>query len=296
MGCEMDEPLTGKSAAWNAGSGVGVTALLVASCRAIEGSKVAPLVVDPYAARFVAAAGTALPTTIEGVVADPDSAPTWLDLTDFVAVRTRVFDQFLTLPGVSQAVVLAAGLDSRAFRLKWPAGFGYYEVDRPAVLDFKTSVLRELGARPACRHHVLHGDLRADWRTQLLDAGFSTSAPSVWLVEGVTPYLDSETVRGMLHEIRELSAPGSRVAVETVPDLRRALSETVMATTGRTIGVDIPALVTINEPSADPATLLAGLGWRVRSVDAHQAALELGRQACENSVLRYTVYVFGELA
>jgi len=100
----------------------------------------------------------------------------------------------------------------------------------------------------------------------------------------------------MLQEIRELSAPGSRVAVETVPDLRRALSETVMATTGRTIGVDIPAMVTMNEPSADPATLLAGLGWRVRSVDAHQAALELGRQTCGNSVLRYTVYVFGELA
>ena len=67
-----------------------------------------------------------------------------------MAVRTRFFDAFFrdaTQAGIRQAVILASGLDARAYRLDWPAGMTVFEVDQPEVIAFKTTTLAELGRR-----------------------------------------------------------------------------------------------------------------------------------------------------
>src|ERR1700724_3155343 len=56
---------------------------------------------------------------------------------DYQAVRTHFFDEYVTAAAeasIRQHVILAAGLDSRAYRLNWPAGTVVYEIDLPAVL------------------------------------------------------------------------------------------------------------------------------------------------------------------
>ena len=63
-------------------------------------------------------------------------------MTGMMAVRTRLIDDFFldaARAGVRQAVILAAGLDARAYRLGWPSGTTVYEIDQPEVIDFKTS-------------------------------------------------------------------------------------------------------------------------------------------------------------
>ncbi|HEY2427576.1 MAG TPA: SAM-dependent methyltransferase, partial [Acidimicrobiales bacterium] len=108
-------------------AGVGRTAIGVAALRAAESERSDRLFADPYAARFVAAA--------EWVPGATSPA-----LAVWVAIRTRFLDE-LVLDATSgkcrQVVLLGAGLDTRAFRLDWPAGVRVFEVDVPDVLDFK---------------------------------------------------------------------------------------------------------------------------------------------------------------
>ena len=96
-------------------------------------------------------------------------------MADNMAVRTKFFDEFFldaTKAGIKQAVILASGLDSRAYRLTWPAGTVVYEVDQPQVIEFKTRTLAELGAAPTADRRVVAIDLRDDWPAALRAAGF----------------------------------------------------------------------------------------------------------------------------
>ena len=103
-----------------------------------------------------------------------------------MAMRTKFFDDYFTTTaaGVRQAVILASGLDSRAFRLAWPPGTVVYEIDQPAVIDFKNRVLGDLGAQPTAERRTVGIDLRGDWPAALRDAGFDPGAPTAWLAEG----------------------------------------------------------------------------------------------------------------
>jgi methyltransferase (TIGR00027 family) len=284
--------------------GVGQTAVLVAACRAIETSRPDALTRDLYAAGFVAAVRDQLavpvPLTLAQASASPD-ARTWLDLTEFVAVRTRTSDEFFAraaAAGIRQAVILAAGLDARAFRLSWPAGFALYELDQPGVLDFKSRVLTEQPAQPACQRREVGADLRQDWTQPLAAAGFSAAEPTAWLAEGLLSYLDRRTAHALLAGVVRLSAPGSRVMVEDFPDLSRTQEETVMGTTGRAIGVHIPDLLQgggwAGEPPVRPETELAGPGWQVSVLAGGDAAAGLGRPQDETAALSHVVYVFAE--
>jgi methyltransferase (TIGR00027 family) len=201
--------------------------VLAASSRAVEASRPDALAVDPWAVRFVEAARDQLapgvPVTY-GEAAASAGARTWCGLSEFVAVRTRVLDDFLTeaaAAGLRQAVVLAAGLDSRAFRLDWPAGFTVYEVDRPGVLDFKARVLEAAGAVATCERRAVEADLAHDWPAALAAAGFSAAAPTAWIAEGLLAYLAPAVANALLASVRERSAPGSRVGVEHFTDLGR---------------------------------------------------------------------------
>ena len=108
---------------------------------------------------------------------------------------------------------MAAGLDSRAWRLAWPAGCVVYEIDQPKVLAFKTGTLESHQVSPIASHISVGIDLRLDWPTALVEAGFDPSIPTAWSAEGLLPYLTADA-QDLLFDRQSLSAPGSRVAVE----------------------------------------------------------------------------------
>lgn len=192
--------------------GVGRTALGMARVRAGESSRPDRLFDDPYAQAFVAAAPGALPGGDVAGGGDPMAG-----VVHAAVVRTRFFDDFLTAAGTSgcrQVVLVAAGLDTRAFRLAWPAGVSVFEVDLPAVLAFKEQVLAGVDAVPRCRRVAVGADLREDWPARLVAAGFQPAVPTVWLVEGLLIYLTADEAADLLLAVAELSAPASRLGCE----------------------------------------------------------------------------------
>ena len=209
---------------WEITESVGATALGVAAARAAETESENPLITDPFARVFLNAAGDGmwnwfaapdLPAEI--AEAEPDLKPRMQGMVDYMAARTSFFDQFFlnaTRAGASQVVILAAGLDSRAWRLPWKDGTTVYELDQPPVLEFKSSTLRENGAQPTCNLVHVPVDLRQDWPAALRQAGFDTSAPSAWSAEGLLPFLPAAAQELLFERVHALGAAGSRIAVE----------------------------------------------------------------------------------
>ncbi len=228
---------------WEITESVGATALGVAAARAAETESETPLISDPFARVFLEAAGDGmwnwfaapnLPAEI--VEAEPDVQPRMQRMVDYMAARTAFFDQFFldaARAGVHQVVILAAGLDSRAWRLPWPDGTTVYELDQPRVLEFKSSTLRENGAQPTCNLVHVPVDLRHDWPAALQEAGFDSSAPSVWSAEGLLPFLPAAAQELLFERVQALGAAGSRIAVEAPgpdfldPDARAKQRETM---------------------------------------------------------------------
>lgn len=146
---------------WDIATSVGATAVMVAAARAAETDKDNPLIRDPYAKVLVAGAGTGvwefmLDNEFVAKVADsdPEVAAVVEHMGSYQAVRTHFFDEFFTAAagaGIRQIVILASGLDSRAYRLPWPAGTTVYELDQPKVLEYKAATLNRHGATPKGR-------------------------------------------------------------------------------------------------------------------------------------------------
>ncbi|MDA4109248.1 class I SAM-dependent methyltransferase [Mycolicibacterium holsaticum] len=208
---------------WDLASSVGATATMVAAQRVLAHRE--GLIDDPFAEPLVRAVGLEFFTqAIDGEI-DLDSVDPEFNVrraAEGMAVRTRHFDRLFTdaaAAGVRQAVILAAGLDARAYRLPWPAGTTVYEVDQPEVIEFKTATLAELGAQPAADRRTVAIDLREDWPEALRDNGFDPSAPTAWIAEGLLIYLPPEAQDLLFDRITALSAPGSRVATEHIPDI-----------------------------------------------------------------------------
>jgi methyltransferase (TIGR00027 family) len=210
---------------WDPASSVGATATMVAASRAIASQGPDPLLDDPLADPLVRAVG--LPPFIrllDGEVSfDDGDDPSHARRTrvEQMAVRTRFFDGFFiaaTEAGIRQAVILASGLDTRAYRLPWPAGTVVYEIDQPQVIDFKTSTLADLGANPTAERRTVSIDLRDDWPTALRQAGFDVTQPAAWSAEGLLPYLPPEAQDRLFDNITALSAPGSQLATEHISD------------------------------------------------------------------------------
>ncbi|MEB3983573.1 class I SAM-dependent methyltransferase [Mycobacterium sp. 663a-19] len=211
---------------WEITESVGATALGVASARAVETESENPMIRDPFARVFLDAAGDGLwnwysashlPDEI--LEAEPGLRLQMTAMVGYMACRTAFFDEFFldaTNAGIRQAVILAAGLDSRAWRLPWPDGVTVYELDQPRVLEFKSSTLDEHGARPTCNRVAVPVDLRQDWPTALRRTGFDASAPSAWSAEGLMPYLPAAAQDLLFDRIQELTVAGSRVAVEAL--------------------------------------------------------------------------------
>ncbi|HUO37669.1 MAG TPA: SAM-dependent methyltransferase, partial [Mycobacterium sp.] len=140
-------------------------------------------------------------------------------MTDMMAVRTRFFDEFFieaTRAGIRQAVILASGLDARAYRLPWPSGTTVYEIDQPRVIEFKTRTLQEMGAEPTADRRAVAVDLRQDWPAALSEKGFDLGQPTAWSAEGLLAFLPPDTQDRLLDSITALSATGSRLATENM--------------------------------------------------------------------------------
>jgi methyltransferase (TIGR00027 family) len=226
---------------WEITESVGATALGVASSRAAETRSENPLIRDPFAQVFLDAVGdgvwnwhSAAQLPPELLEAEPDLPLQMQSMVDYMASRTAFFDEFFlsaTRAGIRQVVILAAGLDSRSWRLPWPDGVTVYELDQPRVLDFKASTLAEHGAEPACNRVAVSVDLRHDWPTALREAGFDPGTPSAWSAEGLMPYLPAAAQELLFERVQGLTAAGSRVAVEALgptfldPDIREKRRE-----------------------------------------------------------------------
>ncbi|AGC63418.1 O-methyltransferase [Mycobacterium liflandii 128FXT] len=212
---------------WDLATSVGATATMVAAARAIATNADNPLIADRFAEPLVRAVGVDFFTrwvTGDLVVADVDDTESGWQLAqmpDAMAVRTRSFDAFFqdaTRAGVRQAVILASGLDARAYRLDWPAGMTVFEIDQPEVIAFKTTTLAGLGAVPRADLRTVAVDLRQDWPKALTEAGFDAGRPTAWIAEGLFGYLPPEAQDRLLDNITALSATGSRLACEAIPN------------------------------------------------------------------------------
>ncbi|MCV7065301.1 class I SAM-dependent methyltransferase [Mycolicibacterium farcinogenes] len=204
---------------WDLASSVGVTATGVAASRALATKQPDPLINDPYADALVRAVGVEHSIRLADgeVCVEGDLMLDRQRMFEQIAVRTRFFDDFFTdatASGIRQAVILASGLDTRAYRLPWPTGSVVFEVDQPAVLEFKTRTLAELGAESAAAVHTVPVDLRDDWPAALRANGFDAQAPTAWIAEGLLIYLPPEAQDRLFDNITALSAPGSRLATE----------------------------------------------------------------------------------
>ncbi|RFZ08806.1 putative S-adenosyl-L-methionine-dependent methyltransferase [Mycobacterium marinum] len=211
---------------WEITESVGATALGVASARAAETRSQHPLISDPFAQVFLDAVGdgvwnwhSAPQLPAELLEIEPDLPLQMEAMVSYMASRTAFFDEFFldaTRAGIGQAVILAAGLDSRAWRLPWPAGTTVFELDQPRVLEFKAATLAEHGAEPACGRVAVAVDLRQDWPTVLRQAGFDPSMPSVWSAEGLMPYLPAVAQDLLFERVQGLTVRASRIAVEAL--------------------------------------------------------------------------------
>ncbi len=214
---------------WDIASSVGATATMVAAARAIAGREPDALIDDPFAEPLVRAVGLDFFTRmLDGEFSEvQDDGATQL-ITAVMAVRTRFFDDFFlesTESGIRQAVILASGLDARAYRLPWPTGTVVYEIDQPKVLEFKNSTMASIGAQPTATRRAVSIDLREDWPTALRDNGFDDSRPTAWSAEGLLVYLPPDTQDRLFDDIAALSAPGSRLATEYHPDAGASMGQ-----------------------------------------------------------------------
>jgi methyltransferase (TIGR00027 family) len=203
---------------WDITTSVGSTALFVAAARALEAGKSTAMVVDPFAEVFCRAVGGEWAALLDGQAPDHKLNSEFGErFVDFQAARTRYFDDYFleaARAGIRQMVLLAAGLDSRAYRLGWAADTVVYELDQPQVLEFKRTTLANYGARPRAERVEVPVDLRDDWPQALRKAGFDSSEPTAWIAEGLLIYLPAASQHQLFDGIDALSAPGSQVAVE----------------------------------------------------------------------------------
>ncbi len=254
---------------WDLASSVGATATSVAASRALASRGPDPLIEDPYAATLVKAVG--LPhfaKVAEGQLDVDDPLFSARQMCEHIAVRTRFFDQLFIdacAAGIRQAVILASGLDTRAFRLAWPAGTVVFEIDQPAVIDFKTQVLTEAGATPAAERRTVGVDLRDDWPRAVRDGGFDPGKPTAWIAEGLLIYLPPDGQDRLLNAVTELSTPGSRLATEHM-DAQALTGDWAKAMTerGRRLGstIDLTELF-YTGPRNSAADHLRAQGWSV---------------------------------
>jgi methyltransferase (TIGR00027 family) len=282
---------------WDIATSVGATAVMVALARAAETASAAPLIRDQFAEPLVST------PELEGVREqvhawwasepdddDPDSRVDPQQMINYQAVRTHFFDAYFAdaaAGGIRQVVILAAGLDSRAYRLDWPADTVVYEIDLPKVLEYKTETLASHGVTPVADRRAVPVDLRHDWPQALRDNGFDANKPTAWLAEGLLPFLPAAAQEALFASVDALSGSGSRVAVENfgvVPEKRREAEErwarlkAKREARGQDTSFNPFDLWFEDGDRPDSGEWFAAHGWTTRTVGARDEAARLGRE------------------
>lgn len=265
---------------WDIVTSVGYTALAVAAMRAVATSRPQPLARDDYAQHFVRAAGEPYLTKLLADSGNELKEPT-AGRPAFFEIQMRFFDTFFadaSASGVQQAVIMAAGLDARAYRLQWPAGTHIFEVDQPEVLAFKSRVLAEQQASPRTERHEVAVDLRDDWIGALESAGFDPNAPTAWLLEGLLMYLPGTAHDALFERIDEHSALGSRLATHVFGRIDGCTPGILPLGQGQDpfAEINIDGLV-YDDDRLDPPEWLATRGWRVQAVTASDLGERYGK-------------------
>lgn len=285
---------------WDITESVGATALGVAAARAAETARPDALIRDEYAYLLTAAAGPAwaqMASADDGWLGDDEDARRMHEMArNYQAVRTHYFDGYFhsaVRAGIHQIVILAAGLDSRAYRLDWPTGTTVFEIDQRKVLAYKTSTLDAHGAVPEARRVPVAVDLRDDWPAALIAAGFDPTQPTAWLAEGLLPYLPGDAQDRLFALVTEHSAAGSQIAVEAFnidparySDEKRAARRERTAQLRERLGldVDVDTLMYTDDSRADAAEWLAEHSWRVDTVPSADEMTRLGRPVTDDFV------------
>jgi methyltransferase (TIGR00027 family) len=294
---------------WDLASSVGATATMIAAGRAMATKDPRGLINDPFAEPLVRAVGLDFfVKLIDGEIdfsAIENASPARTQaIINGIVVRTDYFDSYLVAAadaGVRQVVILASGLDSRAYRLDWPVGTVVYEVDQPQVIEFKTTTLAGLGAQPTAERRAVPIDLRYDWPTALQAAGFDPHAPTAWLAEGLLIYLPPEAQDRLFDNVTALSAPDSTVATEYVPGLKDLDPDRVREQTAQFrehLDIDMPSLVYTGERN-HVIEYLRSKGWDAagtpRAELFNRAGLEVPAPE-DDEPLGEIIYVSGTLA
>lgn len=254
---------------WDLATSVGATATLVAAARAAASRQTDPIINDPFAAPLACAAGVELFARLaSGDLEFADIGSGWLP--DFFGVRARFFDGFFPAAlsaGIRQAVIVASGLDSRAYRLKWPAGTVVYEIDQPEVVAFKNAILSSLGAQPTTELRLVAADLRRDWPNTLQQKGFDRTKPTAWMLEGLMiGYLPGEAQDHLLDQITAMSAPGSQIIADHLPADSGSVGSIIrgLAEEWRQHGFDVDfGNLTYPHDRNDTERYLRDRGWHV---------------------------------
>ncbi|GAB3006074.1 class I SAM-dependent methyltransferase [Mycobacterium bourgelatii] len=297
---------------WDLASSVGLTATMVAAARAAANRNPDAVAHDQFAEPLVRAVGVDFFTRMASGELDPaemddDEARGLRSFADAMALRTRFFDDFFTdavAAGIRQAVILAAGLDSRAFRLAWPAGTTVFEVDQPEVIAFKTATLTDLGVSPTADRRTVAVDLRDDWPAALKAAGFDATQPTAWIAEGLLGYLPAEAQDRLLDQVTAQSAKGSRVATEGLLDINELNEEELRGRMNRVsdrwrrhgLELDMAALVYFDQ-RRDAASYLGDHGWRTVTADDAELLAEHGLPPIDGDDAPFgrVAYVWAEL-
>lgn len=268
---------------WDLASSVGLTATMVAAARAVAARDIegaGAVANDRLAEPLVRAVGVDFFARLAGGELelsdlDEETAAGTVQFANAMAIRTRFFDDFFaaaTAAGIRQAVILAAGLDSRAYRLPWPPGTTVFEVDQPQVIEFKTATLSGLGEQPTADRRTVAVDLREDWPAALRDAGFDPAQRTAWIAEGLLGYLPAEAQDRLLDQITALSVPGSRFATEGLVDINKLNEDELRSRMERQnqrwsrhgLEFDMAALVYFDDRT-DADSYLSARGWQTTS-------------------------------
>ncbi|QLL10250.1 class I SAM-dependent methyltransferase [Mycobacterium vicinigordonae] len=279
---------------WDLASSVGATATMVAASRALASSEPDPLLDDPFAEPLVRAVGHPFfVRMLDGEIPLEDSEMpfTYQQRREQITARTRYFDDFFraaTEAGIRQAVILAAGLDARAYRLDWPAGTVVFEVDQPDVINFKSVTLAQIGAEPTAERRPVGVDLREDWPEALRDNMFDASEPTAWIAEGLLPYLPPDAQDRLLDNITALSAPASRIATENITDMSVFTDERARAMRSgwrkHGLDIDVAELVWLG-PRRPAGDYLEAGGWTVTRYPTEQVYAKYGFEMPDNENL-----------
>src|ERR1700757_4092309 len=276
---------------WDIATSVGATAVMVASARAAETASEQPLIRDEFAQMLIDGPELAqlvakMSTTY---TADPELAAVRAHMVNYQAARTHFFDAYFraaAAAGIRQHVILASGLDSRAYRLDWPAGTSVYEVDQPKVLEYKAATLAAHGIQPVVERHEVAADLRFDWPKALRDEGFDLAQRTAWLAEGLLMFLPGEAEERLFSDIDAPRAPGSRACIEDFTfdeaareayEKRRVKTDELRQRLGDENVFDPGDLWYTEDERCDPAAWFDTHSWQAESVTGRDYLSQVGR-------------------